>query len=137
MRQLTGAASALAAAVWDAHGAPAMARVSALRHLRCDASEKTFASTASSPASSSFASAAAAADTASALASLAHHAAVDIASDNRLLPQQSWTSSHRFDGTGCANPTTRAVLVHRAFPHAQAVEKAWTVTESVMVEVSL
>lgn len=81
MRQLTGAASALAAAAWDAHGAPAMARVSALRHLRCDASEKTFASTsmsaASSKASSSFASAAAAADTASALASLVHHAAVE------------------------------------------------------------
>ena len=63
-----------------------------------------------------------------------HHAAVDVASDHRLLPQQAWTSTHRFDASGCAtDPVARAVLVHRAFPYAQAVERAWSVTESVMV----
>lgn len=61
-----------------------------------------------------------------------HHAAVDVVSDNRLLPQTQWTSTHRFDGTGCAQPTTEAVLVHRAFPWAEAAEKAWTVPDSVM-----
>lgn len=65
-----------------------------------------------------------------------HHAAVDVVSDNRIKPQQSWTSTHRFDGAACPNPTVRAVLVHRAFPWSMASEKAWSVTESVMAEVT-
>jgi hypothetical protein len=64
-----------------------------------------------------------------------HHAAVDVVSDNRLLPQQSWTSTHRFDADGCATPTAHAVLVHRALPLALACERGWPLQESVMVEV--
>ena len=64
-----------------------------------------------------------------------HHAAVDVRSDNRILPQDNWTSTHRFDGSSCPTPTARAVLVHRAFPYAQAVEKGWAVSESTMAEV--
>ena len=116
MRQLTGAASALAAATWDAHGVPAMARVSALRHLRCDASERVerrgqFSSTNSF--SPSAPTAAAAADTASALASLAHHAAVEHGPSAASATLA--TASHRFpreDSDALAAATHRAA--HRA-----------------------
>jgi hypothetical protein len=63
-----------------------------------------------------------------------HSAAVDIASDNRLMPQQSWTSHHQFQ-TPCESPTIKAVLVHRAYPLDLARERGWTLNESVMVEV--
>jgi hypothetical protein len=59
--------------------------------------------------------------------------AADIASDNRLLPQTSWTSEHRFHTT-CAAPTFHAVLLYRAYPLALAAERAWTVVDTVMAE---
>lgn len=65
-----------------------------------------------------------------------HHRAVDVVSDNRLLPQQEWTSEHLFS-PGCASPELRAVLVHRATPMDIAAERGWTLVDSVMVEVSL
>ena len=40
MEQLSGSGSVLFGAVWDAHGVPSMARMHALRHLRCDASRR-------------------------------------------------------------------------------------------------
>ena len=40
MEQLLGSGSVLCGAVWDAHGVPSMARMHALRHLRCDASRR-------------------------------------------------------------------------------------------------
>ena len=40
MEQLSGSGSVLCGAVWDAHGVPTMARMHALRHLRCDASRR-------------------------------------------------------------------------------------------------
>ena len=61
--------------------------------------------------------------------------AVDVASDNRLLPQKSWTSRHEF-ATTCASPRVRAMLIHRAYPLALARERGWTLRESVMVEVN-
>jgi len=64
-----------------------------------------------------------------------HHAAVDVVSDNRLLPQQSWTSNHRF-AAPCPDPEVTAVLIHRAYPLEIAREKAWSLTDSVMVEVT-
>lgn len=61
-----------------------------------------------------------------------HFRAVDVASDNRLLPGRTWTSEHVFAST-CEAPTVHAVLVHRAYPQALADERGWTLTESVMV----
>jgi hypothetical protein len=67
-----------------------------------------------------------------------HFLAVDVVSDNRLLPQGEWTSEHRFDASegagGCVDPTVRAVLVHRAYPLPLARERGWALNDSVMVE---
>lgn len=62
-----------------------------------------------------------------------HHLAVDVASDNRLLPQQSFTTEHRF-AAGCDAPTVRATLVHRAYPADTARRYGWTQVDSVMDE---
>lgn len=63
-----------------------------------------------------------------------HFQAVDVVSDNRLLPQQSFTTTHRF-ASPCEAPVVRAVLVHRPFPPALAEERGWTATPSIMAEV--
>lgn len=60
-----------------------------------------------------------------------HFAAVDVASDNRLLPQASWTSTHRFAST-CAHPTVTATLVHRNYPWSLAAERGWVVSDQTM-----
>ena len=60
-----------------------------------------------------------------------HHAAVDVASDNRILPTRAATSTHRF-APGCADPEARAVLLHRPFPLALARERGWPLSEAVM-----
>ena len=62
-----------------------------------------------------------------------HHRAVDIASDNRILPGGSWTSTHRFSAS-CPDPRVHVVLVHRAYPIELARERRWVVTDSVMAE---
>lgn len=62
-----------------------------------------------------------------------HHLAVDVVSDNRLLPQQSFTTEHRF-AADCAAPTVSAVLVHRAFPADTARRYGWTQVDSLMDE---
>ncbi|HNH46011.1 MAG TPA: multiheme c-type cytochrome [Myxococcota bacterium] len=62
-----------------------------------------------------------------------HFLAVDVASDNRLLPQTSWTSSHTF-AASCEKPVVKAVLIHRAWPLDLARQRAWPLTESVMGE---
>ena len=64
-----------------------------------------------------------------------HHRAVDIVSDNRILPQQEWTSTHEF-ATSCEDPIVEAILVHRAYPIELAAERGWVNAEQVMVEVS-
>ena len=53
-----------------------------------------------------------------------HHAAVDVASDNRLLPLDRWTSSHTF-ASSCPDPQVVARLYYRRFPHRLAAEKNW------------
>jgi hypothetical protein len=60
-----------------------------------------------------------------------HYLAVDVASDNRLLPQQEWTSTHLFS-TSCEDPEVRAVLVHRAYPFSLALERGWSLLERIM-----
>ena len=62
-----------------------------------------------------------------------HYRAVDVASDNRLLPQKSWTSEHTFEAS-CESPTVRAILVHRAYPISLIEERGWDVKETVMVD---
>jgi len=64
-----------------------------------------------------------------------HHAAVDIASDNRLLPQQAWTSVHTFETT-CAEPTVTARLLHLDAPARLSRAKGWTRTVRTMTEVT-
>lgn len=64
-----------------------------------------------------------------------HHAAVDVASDNRLLPQASWTSEHRF-AAPCAEPVARAVLAHRAYPFDLARARGWDPVDTVMADVT-
>lgn len=59
-----------------------------------------------------------------------HHAAVDVASDNRILPTRSVTTTHRF--AACAAPTVRAALVHRPYPLPLARERGWAMSEAVM-----
>ena len=64
-----------------------------------------------------------------------HFMAVDVASDNRLPPTASWTSTHTFHTT-CTAPTVRAQLVYRSFPVELARERGWPSTDQVMAEVS-
>ncbi len=60
-----------------------------------------------------------------------HFAAVDVVSDNRLLPGASWTTTHRFVSP-CARPTATATLVHRNYPWALAAERGWTLSDQTM-----
>ena len=52
---------------------------------------------------------------ASGAAMVPHHRAVDVRSDNRLMPLAAWTSAHTFAAT-CEQPSARAVLVYRPAP---------------------
>jgi len=62
-----------------------------------------------------------------------HHAAVDVASDNRLKPDSSHSTEHRF-AAPCAEPAVRAVLVWRRFPWSLAAEKRWDAVDVVIRE---
>ncbi len=62
-----------------------------------------------------------------------HHLAVDVQSDNRLLPSQSWSSEHVF-ATTCADPEVSAVLVHRPYPYTVARTYGWTLQDAVIDE---
>ena len=62
-----------------------------------------------------------------------HWQAVDIASDNRLLPGVPWTSQHTF-AAGCEEPTVTAVLTYRAYPWSLADQRGWTLKEQVVTQ---
>ena len=64
-----------------------------------------------------------------------HHRATDVVSDNRVLPQQEWTSTHVFAAT-CPTPVVSAALIHRPYPVALARERGWDNPQQIMVEVS-
>jgi hypothetical protein len=64
-----------------------------------------------------------------------HHRAVDVVSDNRLLPGESWTSTHVFEAT-CESPSIHAVLLYRSAPLALAQQRSWNLADQVMAEVS-
>ncbi|TVQ91655.1 MAG: hypothetical protein EA397_08575 [Deltaproteobacteria bacterium] len=53
------------------------------------------------------------------------HRAVDIASDNRLLPGAAHTSEHTFALDGCAEPQVAAQVTWRPYPVALARQKGW------------
>lgn len=53
-----------------------------------------------------------------------HHRAVDMRTDNRLLPGQTWTASHAFDAP-CDDPEVVARLAWRQHPVALARERGW------------
>ena len=63
-----------------------------------------------------------------------HYLAVDVVTDNRLLPQQEWTSEHRFEGT-CAEPLVVARLLYRAYPWKEAARRGWVLEDQLMTEV--
>lgn len=62
-----------------------------------------------------------------------HYLAVDVASDNRLMPQQSWTSSHMFTAT-CDTPTVTATLLYRSYPYGVATRRGWVLQEQQMTQ---
>lgn len=63
-----------------------------------------------------------------------HFVAVDVASDNRLMPQVAFTTEHRFEAL-CAEPVVTARLVHRRFAWGEAQLRGWPMEDQVMVEV--
>ena len=63
-----------------------------------------------------------------------HHAAVDVVSDNRILPGKAVSTTHRF--APCAAPTVRAALLHRPYPLFLARERGWSMSEAVMASVT-
>lgn len=60
-----------------------------------------------------------------------HHRAVDVVSDNRILPQHEWTSNHVF-AVACEDPVVEALLVHRPYALDLAEQRGWTNTQQVM-----
>jgi hypothetical protein len=63
-----------------------------------------------------------------------HFMAVDVKSDNRLLPQKSYLSSHTF-ASSCETPVVEARLYHRAYPFDLAKQRGWPLKETLMTEV--
>ncbi|MEC8380666.1 MAG: hypothetical protein VXZ96_10120 [Myxococcota bacterium] len=64
-----------------------------------------------------------------------HFEAIDIVSDNRLMAQQAFTTTHEFS-ISCDSPSLSAQLLYRYAPPHLADERGWIETERVMVEVS-
>ena len=60
-----------------------------------------------------------------------HHRAVDVASDNRILPGRSWQSSHVF-ASPCAEPEVTATLIHRPYPVGLQLERGWADRDQIM-----
>lgn len=59
-----------------------------------------------------------------------HFTATGLASDNRLAPQQAWSSRHRFPA--CPDLRVQAQLIHRPHPRALALERRWAAADRVM-----
>ena len=63
-----------------------------------------------------------------------HFLAVDVVSDNRLLPAQSHQSAHRFEGCSAEDTEVAARLVYRRLPADLASERGWELSDLVMQE---
>jgi hypothetical protein len=64
-----------------------------------------------------------------------HHRAIDIVSDNRLMPLASFSTHHEF-ATTCPDPVVTARLVHRNLPLHEARRRAFDGRDLLMAEVS-
>jgi putative hemolysin len=64
-----------------------------------------------------------------------HHRAVDVVSDNRILPGSSWATVHTFDAA-CAEPSVTARLTYRAYPWELAEARGWDNADRVVHEVT-
>jgi hypothetical protein len=62
-----------------------------------------------------------------------HFLAVDVASDNRLLPM-GWATTHHSFATPCENPVVTAMLVQRAVPYELVQERGWATSELILAE---
>ncbi|MEO0599948.1 MAG: hypothetical protein AAF211_00840 [Myxococcota bacterium] len=63
-----------------------------------------------------------------------HHRAVDVVSDNRLLPLRSVQTTHRF--VDCADPDVTVRLLHRGYPLGEALRRGWPLRDILMAEVT-
>lgn len=63
-----------------------------------------------------------------------HFLATDVVSDNRLMPQRSWTTTHHF-AAQCDEPQVQATLLYRPYAWELARQKRWPQSEAVMEEV--
>lgn len=62
-----------------------------------------------------------------------HFVATDVVSDNRLMPQQGYTTTHRFAAT-CPDPVVEARLYHRPYATWLAEERGWANPSHLMTE---
>ncbi|MCB9683253.1 MAG: hypothetical protein H6733_17440, partial [Alphaproteobacteria bacterium] len=63
-----------------------------------------------------------------------HHRAVDVVSDNRLVPGTAVHTTHTFAAT-CADPVVTAQLVWRGLPVTLVAERGWTSPDRPIAEV--
>ena len=63
-----------------------------------------------------------------------HYRAVDVASDNRLLPQSDFETTHEF-AVDCEAPVVTATLLHRAYPYDLAHKRGIVTKDTEMVKV--
>lgn len=64
-----------------------------------------------------------------------HFRAVDVASDNRLMPTREWAGTWTF-ATTCPQPVATARLLYRPWPLELARERGWEPTDAVIQEAS-
>ena len=64
-----------------------------------------------------------------------HFVASDVAIDNRLMPQKSWTSTHRFEAS-CTTPTATARLLYRPYTPDENRLRQWDGRQRIMMEAS-
>jgi hypothetical protein len=62
-----------------------------------------------------------------------HFLAVDVASDNRLLPAAAWTGTWTFAAAGCAEPVAQATLLYRRWPRELAAERGWAPVDVIVL----
>ena len=62
-----------------------------------------------------------------------HFVATDVVSDNRLMPQAAYTTTHRF-ATACPDPVVTARLYYRPYATWLADERGWANPASLMTE---
>lgn len=63
-----------------------------------------------------------------------HFVANDVVSDNRLMPQASFTTTHTFEAP-CADPVVQARLLYRSYAPALAEERGWANPSQLMQQV--